>query len=47
MPLGPAGQKTLTAFIQQYGAKKGKSVFYAKENADPKFSRMVKNKNKK
>jgi len=32
MPLTKKGQKIKTAMIKEYGAKKGKSVFYASEN---------------
>jgi len=33
MPLGKKGESLLRRFIRQYGsAKKGKQVFYAKEN---------------
>jgi len=28
----------------RYGASKGKQVFYAKENKDPKFARAMKGK---
>jgi len=47
MPLGEAGNKILSAFIQEYGAKKGKQYFYSKENADPKFRKLIKRKKKK
>ena|ERR1051325_10115279 len=33
MPLTPKGQKILGAMEDEYGAKKGKSVFYASANA--------------
>lgn len=33
MPLNPKGQKILGAMTKEYGAKKGKSVFYASENS--------------
>ena len=33
MPLTPKGKTILTAMIKEYGAKKGKSVFYASENS--------------
>lgn len=32
MPLNAKGRKILKAMKKQYGAKKGKSVFYASEN---------------
>ena len=32
MPLTKKGAKTLTAMQEQYGAKKGKEVFYASIN---------------
>lgn len=32
MPLTPKGKKTLSSMQSQYGAKKGKSVFYASIN---------------
>lgn len=47
MPLGPAGQDIIHAFIQEYGAKRGKSYFYAKENKDAKFRRLVRRKKKR
>lgn len=33
MPLTPKGKEILSAMEKQYGAKKGKSVFYASANA--------------
>ena len=33
MPLTPAGRRTLREFVKQYGPKKGKAVFFAKENS--------------
>jgi len=42
MPLNKKGKKVLTIMKKQYGAKKGKSVFYAMENSG-KLKR-VKNK---
>ena len=32
MPLNKKGQKIKAAMIKEYGAKKGKSIFYASEN---------------
>lgn len=32
MPLSSAGKKVLSAMIGEYGAKKGKQVFYASVN---------------
>jgi hypothetical protein len=46
MPLSAKGKSLLSKFAQEYGSKKGKSVFYAKENADPKFARVVRGKKK-
>jgi len=47
MPLSGTGQSILNAFVQEYGPKKGKSVFYAKENKDKKFARLVKHGKKR
>jgi len=47
MPLGSAGRDVLKAFIQEYGPKRGKSIFYAKENKDPKFARRMKGKRRR
>lgn len=33
MPLTPKGQKIMGNMQKEYGAKKGKSVFYASQNA--------------
>lgn len=33
MPLNPKGQKILANMTQEYGAKRGKSVFYASINS--------------
>lgn len=33
MPLTPKGKKILAAMKKQYGAKKGKEVFYASKHA--------------
>lgn len=32
MPLNAKGKKIMTAMMKEYGAKKGKTVFYASEN---------------
>jgi hypothetical protein len=32
MPLTPKGKKIEKAMVKQYGAKKGKEVFYASQN---------------
>lgn len=47
MPLSAVGKKILKRFRQEYGAKEGKSYFYAKENKDKKFARLIKGKKKK
>lgn len=45
MPLSSAGNKILTAMVQQYGKKKGQSVFYAKANQQSakgrKFKKLI------
>jgi len=41
MPLSSKGASLLQEFTDRYGAKKGKRVFYAKENKDKKFRRTV------
>lgn len=41
MPLSSAGQHILTAMAQEYGNKKGKSVFYAKANKSKKFKKLI------
>jgi hypothetical protein len=33
MPLTAAGRRTMRQMILQYGVKKGKEIFYAKENS--------------
>jgi hypothetical protein len=38
MPLTKSGKKTLEAMIKEYGAKKGKQVFYASINKKKKGS---------
>ena len=47
MPLGSTGQSILNAFVQEYGGKKGKRIFYSKENADPKFRKLIRRKKRK
>jgi hypothetical protein len=47
MPLSSEGNRILSAFVQEYGSKKGKAVFYGKENKDAKFRRLVKHGKKK
>jgi hypothetical protein len=42
MPLSKVGEKVLARFEKEYGTKKGKSVFYGKENKDKKFATLVK-----
>ena len=42
MPLSHEGSKVLAKMIKQYGDKKGKKVFYSKENKDRGFERLVK-----
>jgi hypothetical protein len=32
MPLTPAGRRTLRTMVSQYGAKRGKAIFFAKSN---------------
>ena len=32
MPLTKKGKKIMTAFLEEYGKKRGKSIFYAWEN---------------
>lgn len=41
MPLSSKGAELLEKFQGKYGSKKGKRVFYAKENSDKKFRRTV------
>lgn len=47
MPLSKAGRDILKAFVQEYGPKRGKSFFYAKENKGGKFARLVKHGKRK
>ncbi len=39
MPLTKSGEKVMNAMMSEYGAKKGKSVFYASINAKKKGSK--------
>jgi len=41
MPLNKTGKKVLANFKKEYGAEKGKQVFYAKENKDKSFANTV------
>ncbi len=41
MPLSSAGSTILTNMVQEYGGKKGKSVFYAKANKNKKFKKLI------
>lgn len=41
MPLNSTGKKVIKKMEHEYGEKKGKSVFYAKENKDSKFARAM------
>lgn len=45
MPLSKEGKKTLRAMQREYGAEKGKQVFYAKMNKDSNFKSMSEKKN--
>jgi hypothetical protein len=47
MPLSASGNKIMNAMIREYGSKKGKSVFYAKENKGGKFVDIVRKYKKK
>lgn len=47
MPLTPRGKKVLSAMKKQYGAKKGKQVFYASINKKKKGSSTWHKKRKK
>lgn len=42
MPLSSKGSEILGKMQSRYGSEKGKRVFYAKENKDKKFARVVK-----
>jgi len=46
MPLGSIGTALLSKFKNEYGAKKGPSVFYAKENKGGKFAQVIKRQGK-
>ena len=41
MPLNKTGYKVKEKFEKEYGEKKGKQVFYAKENKEPSFARAM------
>ena len=41
MPLPAKGKSILTKFMHEYGAKKGKSVFYGRVNKSSKFAKAV------
>lgn len=41
MPQTETGKSVLTKFIREYGAKKGKSVFYGKINSSKNFAKAV------
>jgi len=41
MSLNKTGKKVLKEFKKEYGEKKGKSVFYAKENKSKSFANTV------
>ncbi len=43
MPLNAKGQKIMSAMMKEYGADKGKHVFYASENSG-KVKGVVKNR---
>jgi hypothetical protein len=38
MPQTATGSTVMSKFVKEYGAKKGKSVFYAKANSSKKFA---------
>lgn len=42
MPLSKTGTSLMRKFIEMYGSKKGKRIFYSKENSDKKFAHAVK-----
>lgn len=44
MPLTKIGKKVEEKFEKEYGEKKGKGYFYAKENKDKKFGKATRNK---
>lgn len=41
MPKTAAGETVMAKFIKEYGAKKGKGVFFGKANSDPKFAKTM------
>jgi hypothetical protein len=41
MPLTDSGAKVMSNMQSEYGAKKGKSVFYAKANKDKSFGHKM------
>jgi len=41
MPLTKTGKKVEEKFEKEYGEKKGKEYFYAKENKDKKFGKAM------
>lgn len=41
MPQTPTAKKLLRKFEEEYGSKKGKSVFWAKTNKSKKFAKTV------
>lgn len=41
MPLTPAGSKIMANMMNEYGSKKGESVFYAKANKSARFAKLV------
>lgn len=47
MPLSAEGKRILAEFKKEYGPEKGKRYFYAKENRDAKFRRLVTHGKKK
>jgi len=46
MPLASVGRQVQGEMQDRYGSAKGKAVFYAKENKDPKFARAMKGKSR-
>lgn len=41
MPQTDAGVKVLAKFLQEYGKKRGKSIFYGKVNSSKKFAKTM------
>lgn len=41
MPMTKTGSKVLANFVREYGAKKGKSVFFGRTNSNKKFAKAV------